>query len=417
VLSSISLPRTLPDQPAQVGLGPVPSWVDASWEVAECCRRAFSNGASATVGFEEELILLEPATLLPANEVEGALVRLEDDRFTCELRSAQLEVRTRPSRTVSEACRELRAARALAADRLAGFTRIAASGVHPTSTLPIEVADRSRYRRIATDCPWSVREGLPSGLHVHVAIGGPARALAVYNAARSYLPELAALAANSPFLGGRDTGLASSRLKLNEAFPRAGVPPAFRSWTEYADFVSWGAAGGHFPDPSHLWWDLRPHPGYGTLEFRVADAQTRIDEVGAVAAVCQALVSALAARYDAAGELPVHDTHRIAENRWRAVRDGLEGALVDLDTGIPVPARTRIGALLASLEPVAEALGSRNELLAAWTLLAENGAERQRRVAARFGLDELLRRLADETQRGSMGGTTPLTARDGAGAS
>ncbi len=232
---------------------------------------------------------------------------------------------------------------------------------------------------------------------------GPARALAVYNSARSFLPEIAALAANSPFLGGRDSGLASARLKLNEAFPRAGVPPAFANWNDYGDFVSWGTSGGLFPDQSYFWWDLRLHPQHGTLEFRAADAQTRIEEAGAVAAVCQALVAALTARYDAGEDLPVHDAHRIGENRWRALRDGLDGELVDLETGVPVSTRERVGSLLALVEPFAEALGSRNELLAAWTLLAENGAGRQRRIAAEFGLDEVVRRLADDTEPAGEG--------------
>ncbi len=390
--------------PVQVGLGSVPAWSDGAWEVAERCRRAFSQGGSLTVGLEEELILVDPLTFSPVNDVEGALVRLEDDRFTRELRSAQLEVVTPPFATVADVCRELRAARSFAADRLAGFARLVAAGVHPSSTLPIEVTDRSRYHRIAADCPWSVREGLPCGLHIHVAISGPARALAVYNAARSFLPELAALAANSPFLGGRDTGLASSRLKLNETFPRAGIPPAYRTWNEYADFVAWGAGGGLFPDESYLWWDLRPHPTFGTLEFRIADAQTRVEEAGAVAAVCQALVAVLATRYDAGEELTVHPTHRIAENRWRAIRDGVDGVLVDLDSGAPAPARQRIDDLLASLEPVAEALGTRNDLLAAWTLLGENGAVRQRRIEAQSGLGEVVRRLAYETEQDSLAG-------------
>ena len=386
---------------------PHPAWAGAAPHV-EDCRRPFLRESSYTVGFEEETILLDPATLLPVNEVDGALVRLEDDRFTCELRSAQLEVVTPACVTVWDACRELRAARGFAVDRLAGFARLLTAGVHPSSTLPIEVTDRERYRQIAADCPWSVREGIPSGLHVHVAIGGSERALAIYNAARSYLPELAALAGNSPFLGGHDTGVCSSRLKLNEAFPRAGIPPLFRTWEEYAGFVSWGTTGGLFADASYLWWDLRLHPVHGTLEFRIADAQTRVEETGAVAAVCQALVAALAARHDAGDELPVHDSHRIAENRWRAARDGLEGSLVDLESGVPVPARDRIGRLLASLEPFAERLGSRNQLFAAWTLLAENGAERQRRLAAELGLDGLVLRLADETElRALTSGRTP----------
>jgi carboxylate-amine ligase len=403
-----------PDQTVHggIGLDPPPAWSGAVWEVAEGCRRAFSHESSFTVGLEEELMLLDPATLLPANEIEEALVRLEDDRFTCELRSAQLEVRTAPRQTASDACRELHAARMLAADRLAGFARVAAAGVHPVSTLPIEITGRDRYHAIAAGCPWAVREGLPCGLHVHVAIPGAGRALAVYNAARGFLPELAALSANSPFLGGRDSGLASSRLMLNEAFPRSGIPPAFRSWTEYAEFVAWGMSSGHFPDQSYLWWDLRLHPRYGTLEFRVADAQTRIEEVAAVAAVCQALVAWLAARYDSGQELPVHSSERIAENRRRAVRDGLEGAFAGLDNGTPVAVRTRLGAILAALEPVAEALGARNELLAAWALLGENGAERQRRIASRHGLDAVVGVVADETERGDAA-PTELDARLG----
>ncbi len=393
----MSSARDLFAVPVPCGFGPVPGWADDAWDIAEACRHAFSRSTSHTIGLEEELILVEPVTLLPANEIEAALVRLEDDRFTCEFRSAQLEVVTRPTATIAAGCRELRLARAIAADRLDGLARILAAGVHPTSTLPIEVTDRDRYRRIAADCPWSIREGHPSGLHVHVAVGGPARALAVYNAARSFLPELAALSANSPFLAGRDTGLASSRLKLNEAFPRAGVPPSFRTWNEYAGFVDWGTSGGLFPDASYFWWDLRLHPIHGTLEFRIADAQTRIEEAGAVAAVCQALVAALAARYDAGEELPVHETHRIVENRWRAVRDGLEGTFVDLESGVPLAARNRVETLLASLEPFAEALGARNELLSAWTLLAENGAERQRLIESEGGIDEVLRDIADES--------------------
>jgi carboxylate-amine ligase len=386
----------------QAGPAP-PPWGDGAREVAAACRRAFSRASSFTIGLEEELILLDPVTLLPVNDVEEALVRLEDDRFTCELRGSQLEVRTHPHDTVAAACRELRAARAYAVDRLSGFARIAAAGVHPSSTLPIEVTDRDRYRRIAADCPWSVREGLPSGLHVHVGVAGPEQALGAYNAARSFLPELAALAANSPFLGGRDTGLASSRLKLNEAFPRAGIPPAFESWEEYADFVSWGASGGLFADPSHLWWDLRLHPVHGTIEFRIADTQTRVEETGAVAAVCQALVAALAGCCGPGSRLPAHEVHRITENRWRGVRDGLEATFVDLRTGMPVAARTRIGAVFAALEPVAEALGSRSELLAAWTLLTENGAQRQRRVAAQIGVDGIVRHLVAETEQGPAG--------------
>ena len=402
--------RAVPDEPVRVGLDAAPPWVDGAWTVAEDCRRAFSHGASLTVGLEEELILLEPTTLQPADEIENALVRLEDDRFTCELRSAQLEIVMPPCVTVSDACRELRTARAFAADRLAGFTRIAAAGVHPNSTLPIEVTGRDRYQGIAADYPWSVREGMPSGLHVHVAVSGPARALAVYNAVRSYLPELAALAANSPFLGGRDTGLASSRLKLNESLPRAGSRPRSGPGTTTPSSSSGARPAATSRTRATCGGTCASTPCTERSSSGSPTPRRRAEEAGAVAAVCQALVAALGARFDAGEELPVHDTHRINENRWTAVRDGLDGRLADLDTGVAVPTRSRIETLLTSLEPYAEALGSRNELLAAWTMLAENGAERQRRIAAESGVLEVVRRLADETELGEAD-TWPLELR------
>jgi carboxylate-amine ligase len=125
-------------------------------------------------------------------------------------------------------------------------------------------------------------------LHVHVAVPGADRALAVYNALRSYLPMLWALGANSPFVGGKDSGLCSIRPKLNEAFPRAGVPPRFATWEELLSFEAWGRSGGLFPDHTHFWWDLRPHLEHGTLELRATDAQTRVEDAAAIAALYQA---------------------------------------------------------------------------------------------------------------------------------
>ena len=145
---------------------------------------------------------------------------------------------------------------------------------------------------------------------MHVAVRGADRALAVYDAARSFVPELGAIAANSPFLDTRDTGLASSRRSLNDAFHRTGVPPVFASWDEFAAYVAWGRGGGLFPDATISGGKLRPHVGHGTLEFRVADTQTRLEDTFAVAACCQALVAWLADRYDS-GETSPH-TRRTA---------------------------------------------------------------------------------------------------------
>jgi carboxylate-amine ligase len=219
----------------------------------------------------------------------------------------------------------------------------------------------------------------------------------VYNAARSYLPELGALAANSPFFDGHDSHLASARRSLMGAFHRSGVPPAFRTWEDFAAFVEWGRRGRLFPDASHFWWELRPHARYGTVELRAADTQTRVEDALAVAVVFQSLAAWLAERHDAGETLPVHDTVRIEENAWRSMRYGVRGWMVDLEDGEPAPARERIGRLLDELEPVAERLGGADGLRTARALLLDNGAERQRYVEAAEGLDGLVRWLARET--------------------
>ncbi len=362
-------------------------------------QRRFDHAPALTVGIEEEVILLDPVTFLPTDAVEEVLAWLDGDpRFKPELRCAQLELVTPPASTVADVVRELAAARRILAERLRGRIRFAALGTHPSSTTISAVMPTRRFREIGEELRWLARAALPCGLHVHVAVDGAERALAVYNAFRSYLPEIAALAANSPFYEGRDTGLASVRLKLREDHPRSGIPPAFDSWKSYTDFVAWGARGAVIRDPSYHWWDLRLNASYGTVEIRVADSQTRVDDAAAVAAFCQSLAASLAERYDAGDRLPVHDTHRIAENRWRAVRDGLGGELVDLDSGAPFATRERLRNLVGELEPYAVTLGCERELGHALGLVTANGAVRQRAIAAAVGVDRLAGWLSDETE-------------------
>jgi carboxylate-amine ligase len=360
----------------------------------------FSQGLSPTVGLEEELVLVDPESLEPAAEAERLLAALDGDpRFTVELRTAQLELVMPVCLTVADLCRELGSSRMRLLQAAGGTVRALGVGTHPTATRPTGVTDRPRYRQIAREHEWAVRRGMPCGLHVHVGIGVPDEALAIYNGARSYLPEIAALASNSPYFEGADSGLASSRLKLTEDFPRSGIPPRLGSWRELAEFVAWGSGAGLFPDLTFLWWDLRPRPEYGTLEFRVADTQTGIAGTAAVAAICQSLVVALGARHRAGEELPAPRSHVLDENRWLAVRDGVEGILVDPATGTAEPTRDRIGHLLLELEPYARELGCEDELAQAWPLLTRNGARRQREVAADRGVRGLLEWLPDETAR------------------
>jgi glutamate---cysteine ligase / carboxylate-amine ligase len=371
----------------------------AGESLAASYEQGFSGSDLLTLGLEEELILVDPVSFEPAEEIELVLSSVSGTRFEAEFRSSQVELVMPVSLSAGDLSRELSLARATLVEALDGRVRLMAAGTHPAATRAVRITDRPRYRRIASEYPWVTRRGMPSGLHVHVGIGDADEALAIYNAARSYLPEMAALGANSPFFEGGDAGLASTRLKLVEDLPRAAIPPAFASWGELAGFVSWGAAAKLFPDLTYLWWDLRPRPDLGTIEFRIADAQTPVEHSAALVAICQSLIALLRLRYRESGHLPVQPSHIISENRWRAVRDGLDGEFVDPVTGESEPARARIAGLLRELEPFAADLGCSAELDCAWPLLVRNGANRQRELAAGRGLPELLRWLADETER------------------
>lgn len=375
------------------------SYPEVEAQLAAGLERRFSDGGLQTIGLEEELILLDPDSLRPLNGIEAVLAMVDDERrFKPEFRAAQIELVTPVCLTPADAGRELVSARRDLVRELRGRVRVLAAGTHPSSIETVVVGGSARHRRIASEYPWAGRRGWPSALHVHVGIGDPDDALAVYNAARSYLPELAALAANSPYFEGRDSGLASSRLKLTEDFPRSGVPPVFETWREFAAFVSWGRASGSFADVSFLWWDLRLRPEYGTLEFRIADTQTTGEEAAAFAAVCHALVASLRARAQAGDPLPVHASHRINENRWRAIRDGLDGQLADLETGLVETTGERLERLLCELEPAAAETGCASELAAALSLLRGNGAMKQRASVAEHGIEGLVERLADQTE-------------------
>ena len=376
-----------------------PVWREARVATPDEWRARFDGASEFTIGLEDELMLVDPATLKLAPEIDRVLGAVAGDRrFTRELRSAQLEIVTPVCENAAEACGEIADARRKLTAVLDDTLGFAAAGTHPFSTDWGTIADGDRYRAIADEYTWAARRSLACGLHVHVAVPGAERALAVYNGLRSYLPVLAALGTNSPFVEGTDSGLCSIRPKLNEAFPRAGVPPVFASWEELVAFVDWGRTGGLFPDHTHFWWDLRPHLEHGTLELRATDAQTRVEDAAAIAALFQALVLTLAERHDEGEALPVHDTYRISENAWRAYRSGVRGWLVDLDTGEPRPTRELLAALIDEVTPAARRLECLPQLEHARTLLAGNGADRQRYVEAREGMLGLTAWLMRETQ-------------------
>ncbi len=293
-------------------------------------------------------MLLDPETLDLAPVAPVALARLDgDSRFKLELPAAQLEIVTAAVTTVAEAAAELRAGRERLAAALDGLARPAAAGTHPFAAAEGELNPGPRYEHTVERFGRIARRQLVCALQIHVAPGGAAPALAVYDALRSYLPELAALAANAPFHDGVDTGLASARPKLAEQLPRQGVPPPLASWAAYAEALRWGEAAGALPGPTAWWWELRPNVRFGTLEIRVPDAQSTVDDAAAIAALAQCLVAELCERYDRGESLPSAASWRIEENRWSAARCGVEGSLADLETGERRPTGERLAALVA----------------------------------------------------------------------
>jgi carboxylate-amine ligase len=347
-----------------------------------------------TVGLEEEVMLLDPATLDLAPVATAALRRLGGDpRFKPELPASQLEILTEPVASATEAIRALATGRGDLANALEGIARPAAAGVHPFASAVGELNDAPRYRRLSVEYGPIARRQLVTSLQVHVAVGDAGLALAVYNAMRERLPEIAALAANAAYYRGRDTGFASVRPMIAELLPRQGLPPHLRSWDQFATELRWGARSGAVTDPRRWWWELRPNAAFGTLEVRVPDAQTTLADAAGIVALVQALVAHLAdGEVDSAHPAP---TWRIAHNRWSAARRGIEGDMADLATGEPEPTLDRLRRLLDELEPAAERLGSSALLSEARRLTQVTGAIRQRQLAGELGVDGLTAWIAE----------------------
>ena len=271
-------------------------------------------------------MLVSPETLDLAPANEEALALLDGaPGFQRELRASQIEIVTPVCQNAEEIELALTSARRRLLRALDGRIGVIGVGAHPFARDFGSFTDNDRYRMIEDEYRWAARRSVLCGLHVHVAVGGAERTLAVYNAVRSLLPEVVAVAANSPFFEGVDTELCSIRPKLLEALSRTGVPPAFSSWAEFVAFIDWGRRGGLFPDSSFLWWDLRPNVEYGTLELRAADAQTRVEDAAAVAGTranhhCLAQRSLRPRPATAGACVPPHRRERVAGRSLRRSR-------------------------------------------------------------------------------------------------
>ncbi len=331
-------------------------------------RAVFDDPEPLTIGLEEEVMLVDPVTLDLA-PVAARLLDAGGDQLKLELPASQAEIVTAPASTVGAAVEELAAGRRRLAELVGERARVIAAPVHPFAS-PLGVLNEGeRYDAILDEYQDVARAQLVCALQVHVAVGSADATLAVYNALRGHLPELAALAANGPFYAGRDTGYASVRPLIGTLLPRQGVPPAIASWAEYAEMLRWTG------DPKTWWFELRPHVEYGTLELRVCDTQTTVGEAAAIAAYVHALVAWLA-ESPAATSTP--DRWRIEHNRFAAARHGLDASFTDLETGERRPVRDILRERVATLAPVAERLGCAAEL--AGLSLERNGAAQQRGI-------------------------------------
>jgi carboxylate-amine ligase len=359
-------------------------------------RELFDRAPPYTLGLEEEVMLLDPSTYELAPRAQEVLDRLDGDpRFKLELPASQLEVALPPMEGPSGVPEALLDARRTLAGAAEGLVRPAAAAVHPFSCGVGELHRTPRYAGIVREYGAIATRQLVCALQVHVSVGDSGRALTVYNMLRGYLPLLAALAANGPFYEGADTGLASVRPKLCELLPRQGVPPAIPSWEAYSEMLGWGAVAGAFPEPRAWWWELRLHPGFGTLELRVPDAQSTVADAAAVVTVIHALVKWLGARCDAGEQAVIVPRWRIEENRWSACRYGVQGTMADLVTGEPRPTATRLHELLETLGQGVDSPPLQRALDHAAGMVSENGALAQRRAALAGDVTSVAPWLAD----------------------
>lgn len=356
-------------------------------------RERFDAGTDFTVAVEEEFALLDPASLDLVDRFEdvqaAAVGTPAEQHLAGELIASEAEIKTGRIDTFADvpaAIADRRAQLAAVVEPL-GLT-LGATGSHPWAHWQDQrIIDTPHYRRNDQILRYVVWKNTTFGFHVHIGIRGADRAIRVTSALRNWLPELLALSASSPFAEGIDTGLHSVRTQIfTRFFPRCGVPDAFDSWADYERYVRFLYDTGSISEHTQLWWSVRPHLTFPTVEIRICDGQPDLRESQSLAAICVALTARIARALDE-GEPIVQQPHRlIEENMWRAIRYGLAGELIDLERGDVAPARARLERLLEWVQPVAAEVGA-----ADWLRLPEqNAAERQiARFAQGDGLAEI----------------------------
>lgn len=352
----------------------------------------FNSSDHATLGIEVELQLVDEVTRelrSGASEVLAALGLGHPDgahpQVKHELLESTLELVTGVCETVAEARGDLEAT-------LADVTRVAearglrllCSGTHPFSDwADQDISPSPRYHQLVEEMQWPARRLAIFGIHTHVGVRSPEKAITIANALAAYIPHFLALSASSPYWLGRDTGLASSRSKIFEALPTAGLPQQFSSWPEFETFMETLMAAGSIRSIREVWWDIRPHPIFGTIELRICDGIPTMSEIATVAALSQCLVEWNDTLIDRGYTPPCPRAWIVRENKWRAARYGIEAAIIIDESGTVQPLRDSLAEVVEELMPVARRLGCEDELAGTGRIVEQGpGYLRQRRLTA-----------------------------------
>jgi carboxylate-amine ligase len=338
-----------------------------------------------TVGIEEEVMMLRPGDWSLAQEIDAVLPEVPSDieaHMTAETHGAAIELATDPHQTVGAAIEQLADLRSGLEDVLEGQgLRAAAAGTHPSTVWhETVVSSGTRYQFVYGSMRELARREPTFALHVHVGVAEAEDAILLHRRLRAHLPLLLAVSVNTPFWQGRDTGLSSARTPLFQAFPRVGIPRGFRSYADYVEAVDLLVRCGAIPEPTFLWWDARPQPRFGTVEVRIMDVQSSVDETAALVALVQTIARREVLEKEAIRSVG-HSPEVLIENRFLAARDGMDARLIDPARERRVPARAQLEELLEICAPHAEALGCAAELEGIRPLAARTGADRQLEIA------------------------------------
>jgi carboxylate-amine ligase len=368
-------------------------------------RERFESSTDFTIGLEEEFAILDPATLELAHRFEDVQAACLEDELLAEaaageLIASEVEIRSGRSQSFAEAKERQARRRARLFELVSGMgLALGAMGTHPWANyLDQRIIDTPHYRRLQEELGWVAQRNNTWSNHVHMGIRGADRAIAVCDRIRELLPLLLAVSANSPFLDRRDTGLHTVRTEIfTRTFPRCGVPSQFYDWDRYAGFIETLERANSIVESTQLWWSVRPHHHFGTVEVRICDAQTRGDESFALAGLISACIAQTALDYDEFGYdgkgAPLAD-REIEENLWRAIRHGAGGRMIDFRRGEEVETRALLESVLAWTEP------ARSQLGIDFDLPDRNGAQRSRAaLAAGATIEDIYRDAVAETDR------------------